>query len=114
MNALPSLVTDAGADLQSRFIRVLPRIKDQARFYFRTVRCVMRRADCIAETVAVAWKWFCRLAQRGKDATQFIAALAHLNEPSSRVTRPPPGTSSGSTRAFVASRSPRCAAPHSM
>ena len=78
MSALSSFVSHPGADLQSRFISVLPRIEDQARFYFRGVRCAMRRADCIAETVAVAWKWFCRLAQRGKDATQFAAALAHL------------------------------------
>jgi hypothetical protein len=76
MNALPSFVTDAGADLQSRFVRLLPRIEDQARFYFRSVKCVVCRADCIAETIAVAWKWFCRLAQRGKDAAQFVAALA--------------------------------------
>ena len=78
MSALSTLVFHPGADLQTRFINVLPRIEGQARFYFRSVRCVVRRADCIAETVAVAWKWFCRLAQRGKDATQFAAALAHL------------------------------------
>jgi len=78
MSALSSFVSHKDADLQSRFLSVLPRIKDHARFYFRSVRCVVRRADYIAETIAVAWKWFCRLAQRGKDATQFIAALAHL------------------------------------
>ena len=81
MSRLSLFVSLPGADLQSRFINVLPRIEDQARFYFRGVRCVVRRADCIAETVAVAWKWFCRLAQRGKDATQFAAALAHLAAP---------------------------------
>ena len=75
---LSFFVSHPGTDLQSRFINVLPRIEEQARFYFRGVRCVVHRADCIAETVAVSWKWFCRLAQRGKDATQFAAALANL------------------------------------
>ena len=27
-------------------------------------------------TVALAWKWFVRLAERGKDASQFVSALA--------------------------------------
>ncbi len=78
MSTLSSFVSRPGNDLQSRFLSVLPRIEDQARFYFRSVNCAVRRADCIAETIAVSWKWFCRLAHRGKDATQFAAALAHL------------------------------------
>jgi hypothetical protein len=78
MSALPTCVNDASADLQSRFISVLPRIKDQARFYFRSIKCVVHRAECIAETIGVAWKWFCRLAKKGKDATKFASALARL------------------------------------
>jgi hypothetical protein len=78
MSALPTCVNDPSADLQSRFISVLPRIKDQARFYFRSIKCVVHRAECIAETIGVAWKWFCRLAKKGKDATKFASALARL------------------------------------
>jgi hypothetical protein len=78
MSALPSAVNGADSNLQTRFLSVLSRIEDHARFYFRAVKCVVRKADCIAETIGVAWKWFCRLAAKGKDATKFASALASL------------------------------------
>ncbi|OAI44756.1 hypothetical protein AYO44_13535 [Planctomycetaceae bacterium SCGC AG-212-F19] len=40
------------------------------------VACPHRKADCVAETVALAWKWFLGLAERGKDATHFPSVLA--------------------------------------
>jgi hypothetical protein len=64
--------------LQARFLVLLPRIESQARIYFRGIRCRTKKADCVAEVVAICWKWFCRLARRGKDATQFVGALAAL------------------------------------
>jgi hypothetical protein len=64
--------------LQATFLNVLPRIESQARIYFRAIKCANRKADSIAEVVAIAWKWFCRLMRRGKDATQFVGALARL------------------------------------
>src|SRR5262245_52258264 len=64
--------------LDGKFLAILPRIELHARIYFRHVRCPNRKDDCIAEVVAVAWKWFRRLAERGKDATQFVSALARL------------------------------------
>jgi hypothetical protein len=66
------------ANLQTRFLEIMPRIENHARIYFREVRCAIRKADCIAEAVAIAWKWFCRIAKKGKDATQFVGALARL------------------------------------
>src|SRR4051794_17307153 len=63
---------------QTRFTSFLPRIETHARIYFREIKCAIQRADCIAEVVAIAWKWFCRLMRRGKDATQFVSALASL------------------------------------
>jgi hypothetical protein len=57
---------------------IMPRIESQARVYFRGIKCSVKKADCIAEVVAIAWKWFCRLMKRGKDATQFVGALAAL------------------------------------
>jgi hypothetical protein len=54
----------------------LPRIEAHARIYFRSIRCSDKRADRIAETIALAWKWFLRLEERGKDATQFVSAIA--------------------------------------
>jgi len=64
------------ADLQERFLAIRPRILVHARIYFRHVRCGGRKADAIAETVALAWKWFVRLARRGKDARRFPSVLA--------------------------------------
>ena len=48
------------------------------RHIFRGIRCAVQREDCIGETVALAWQWFVRLMRRGKDATQFVSALASL------------------------------------
>jgi hypothetical protein len=62
--------------LQVRFLSILPRIELHGRISFRYVRCPHRRADAVAEVVALAWKWHLRLAERGKDATRFPSALA--------------------------------------
>jgi len=78
MMAATQLIPTNTADLQSRFMSIMPRIGDHARFYFRDLRCAVRRADCVAEVVAMAWRWFVRLAARGKDATQFVSVLASL------------------------------------
>ena len=64
--------------LHATFATILPRIETHARVYFRGVQCPHQKADRIAETVALAWKWFLRLEARGKDATQFPSALASL------------------------------------
>jgi hypothetical protein len=48
---------------------MLPRIELHGRIYFRHVRCPHRRADCVAVMVALCWKWFLRLVERGKDPT---------------------------------------------
>jgi hypothetical protein len=64
--------------LHERFLALLPRIQLHAQIYFRSVRCPDKREDCVAETVGLAYQWFVRLAQRGKDAAQFPAALASL------------------------------------
>ena len=62
--------------LQARFLSILPRIELHGRISFGHVPCPGRRADAIAEMVALAWTWHLRLAQRGKDATRFPGALA--------------------------------------
>jgi hypothetical protein len=64
--------------LQARFLPLLPRIENHARICFRHVKCRHRRADFIAEAIALCWKWFVRLAQRGKDAADFCAALCRF------------------------------------
>jgi hypothetical protein len=64
--------------LQSRFLALMPRIECHARIYFRHVSCPDLRADKIAETLALAWKWFVRLQERSKDAERFPMAFTFL------------------------------------
>ena len=61
--------------LQSQFLDLLPRIETHARIYFRYIRCSDTRAEKVAETVAVAWRWFKRLAERGKDISRFVTVF---------------------------------------
>lgn len=63
------------ARLQDSFVAILHRIETHVRICFRNVRCRQRRADCEAEAVALCWHWFCRLAQQGKDAQEFVSTL---------------------------------------
>jgi hypothetical protein len=46
------------------------------RFFFRRIRRADRREEVLQEMIALSWKWFARLAERGKDATRFPRALA--------------------------------------
>jgi hypothetical protein len=62
--------------LHTRFLSILPRIEKHASLYFRHIKCREQKADRVAEVVALAWKWFVRLAERGKDARQFPSTLA--------------------------------------
>ena len=62
--------------LQASFLRILPRIERHARIYFRAIRCPSKRADLIAETIALTWSWYRRLMKKGKDATKFVSALS--------------------------------------
>jgi hypothetical protein len=64
--------------LREGFLHILPRVEAHARVAFRAVRCPHRREDQVAEAVALAWRWFVRLAERGKDAGRFAPALASL------------------------------------
>ncbi len=58
------------------FERALPRLERHARIYFRSVRCPHKRADYIAEALALSWAWWLRLRRRGKRPECFIRALA--------------------------------------
>jgi hypothetical protein len=69
--SVPSPVDSLGA----RFLMMLPRVELHARIYFRFLPHD-RKEEAVAETVALAWRWFLRLVERGKDATQFVSALA--------------------------------------
>jgi hypothetical protein len=68
----------AAERLHAAFLDVLPRVQTHARFWFRHVACPGRRDDFVSEAVALAWKWFRRAAERGKDPGRFAGALASL------------------------------------
>jgi hypothetical protein len=63
-------------ELQAAFLSLRPRIVTHARFIFRDVECDERKADCLSETLALAWKWFLRLVEKGKDPRGFASVLA--------------------------------------
>jgi hypothetical protein len=63
-------------DQQAAFLTMLPRIERRARFVFRSWKCAQRRADAVVETVGLAWLWYVRLSQRGKDVSAFVSRLA--------------------------------------
>ena len=55
---------------------VLPKVLSHGRVYFRHLRSTELKEEYLAEMVALAWRWHRRLAERGKDATQFPSAIA--------------------------------------
>jgi hypothetical protein len=66
------------AELHARFLSLLPRIELHGRIYFRHVRCPHQKADAIQEMCALAWKWFLRLHQRGRDPAHFVKGFVSL------------------------------------
>jgi hypothetical protein len=75
MNA-PYTPSPTPSVLHAAFLTLLSRIQVHAAVSFRGLQCPETRSDAVAETVALAWRWFVRMAARGKDATRFPAALA--------------------------------------
>ena len=64
--------------LQETFMAVLPKIETHASIAFRHIRCPATRADKIAEAIALGWKWFVRLHERGKDINEFVMHFVTL------------------------------------
>lgn len=73
MTAIPA---NPFKSLHDRFLALVPRIEAQARVYFRHLKCSVKKEEAVAETLALAWKWFLWLVQRGKDAAQFVGQFA--------------------------------------
>jgi hypothetical protein len=67
-----------GENLQSSFLALLPGITHHAHMQFRDIKCPDKKADLVAETLGLAWKWLCRLSEQGKDVFQFPAVFASL------------------------------------
>jgi hypothetical protein len=60
------------ADLHIKFLVLLPKIETHGRIYFRYLR-PHRKEEALQEMRALAWQWFRRLAQRGKDAGDYLS-----------------------------------------
>jgi hypothetical protein len=70
-DALPSIVA-----LHAAFLSVLPRIELHGRVAFRHLRCQQAKDDAVAETVALCWRAFVRLVEKGKDPLTFVSRIA--------------------------------------
>jgi hypothetical protein len=63
--------------LQAVFLtQILPRVQTHGEVCFHSIKCVQTREERIAEMTALAWRWFLRLVEKGKDVSQFPTALA--------------------------------------
>lgn len=68
--------TASDTHLQAAFLALVPVVRRHGQVFFRHLKCHARREDAIAEMVALCWRWFLRLKQRGQDPAQFPSALA--------------------------------------
>jgi hypothetical protein len=76
--ATVSSVPTASDAVRTDFLSMLPHVLGHARARVRQLACADRRAELVAEAVALAWQWYHRLQRRGKDPTQFVASFSRL------------------------------------
>jgi hypothetical protein len=62
--------------LHEHFQTILPRIELHGRICFRHLKCSHTKEDAICEMIGLAWAWFRRLAEQGKDGRLFPTAIA--------------------------------------
>jgi hypothetical protein len=62
--------------LQTHFLAIMPRIRVHAEIHLGHIKCPGRRADAIAEVIALSWSWYVRAIEHGKDPSEFVSALA--------------------------------------
>ena len=65
------------AELHARFLVILPRVELHGRIYFRFLS-LDQKDDLIQEMRALAWKWYLRLHERGKNPRDFMKAFTTL------------------------------------
>jgi hypothetical protein len=65
------------AALHAQFLVILPRIEIHGPIYFRCLS-QHQNADAIQEMRALAWKWFLRLRECGKDPADFMISFTTL------------------------------------
>jgi hypothetical protein len=59
------------ASLHDKFLALLPKIELHGRIYFRHLK-PHKKEEVLQEMRSLAWLWYVRLANRGKDAVEFI------------------------------------------
>ena len=64
--------------VHQQFLSLMPRIETHARIIFRDIRCSVHKEDAVQESIALAWKWFLRLQERGRDINQFPMVFVFL------------------------------------
>jgi hypothetical protein len=76
--ATSSLASPSPKDLHAAFLALVPKIEKHTRSAFKYLKCANERADKVAEAIALAWKRFVRLHERGKDVATFPVVFAIL------------------------------------
>jgi len=64
------------SSLHAAFLELVPMIRTHGLVVFRFLKCEDKREDVIQEMIALSWRWFVRLVQKGKDPTAFPTAIA--------------------------------------
>lgn len=65
-------------ELHAAFLRIMPSVETHARVRSHHISCPGKRDDFVAEAVSLAYQWFTRARQQGKDLSACPAALATL------------------------------------
>jgi len=63
--------------LQTTFLSLLPKIQTHAQITFRAIQCPNTKADMICETIALAWRYFLRLHEQGRDISRFTMVFTY-------------------------------------
>jgi hypothetical protein len=64
-------------ELHAHFLDILPKIELHGHIYFRHLS-PHKKADAIQEMRALAWLWYVRLVDRGRDPQDFVATFVTL------------------------------------
>jgi hypothetical protein len=60
--------------LHDRFLALLPKIERHGQIVFRHLK-QHKKEEALQDMRALGWRWFLRLARRGKDASKFISTF---------------------------------------
>ena len=74
--ATSSFASPSPKDLHAAFLALVPTIRKRARIAFAFCKCANQKADRIAETLALAWRSFVRLHERGRNPSAFPVVFA--------------------------------------